>query len=94
MLELREGDKRAFFDAPFNAYGRDSLYVTPMWPDIDRYFDATKNPLFVAGNPFRIFTAHRDGRPDRAHQRAPASGVQPAAQSLTRLFRLLRCDGR
>ena len=63
MLELREGDKRAFFEAPFNAYGRDSLYVTPMWPDIDRYFDATKNPLFIAGNPFRIFTAQRDGRP-------------------------------
>ncbi len=63
MLELREGDKRAFFDAPVNAYGRDSLYVTPMWPDIDRYFDATKNPLFIASNPFRIFTAHRDGRP-------------------------------
>lgn len=63
MLELRQGDKRAFFDAPFNAYGRDSLYVTPMWPDIARYFDATKNPLFTAGNPFRIFTVHRDGKP-------------------------------
>jgi len=63
MLELRQGDKRAFFEAPFNAYGRDSLYVTPMWPDIDRYFDATKNPLFIAGNPFRIFTVHRDGKP-------------------------------
>ena len=62
MLELRDGDKRAFFEAPFNAYGADSLYVTPMWSDIDRYFDATKNPLFKAGNPFRIFTAHRDGR--------------------------------
>lgn len=62
MLELREGDKRAFFEAPFNAYGADSLYVTPMWSDIDRYFDAAKNPLFKAGNPFLIFTAHRDGR--------------------------------
>lgn len=62
MLELRQDDKRAFFEAPFNAYGRDSLYVTPMWPDIDRYFDATKNPLFIAGNPFCIFTVHRDGR--------------------------------
>jgi GNAT superfamily N-acetyltransferase len=63
MIEIREGDKQAFFRAPFEAYGKDSLYVTPMWTDVDRYFDATKNPLFMAGNPFRIFTAHRDGRP-------------------------------
>lgn len=63
MLELREGDKRAFFEAPFNAYGSNALYVTPMWSDIDRYFDAAKNPLFKAGNQFRIFTAHRDGQP-------------------------------
>jgi hypothetical protein len=63
MLELREGDKRAFFQAPFYAYGEGGLYVTPMWSDIDRYFDVAKNPLFAAGNPFRIFTAHRDGRP-------------------------------
>lgn len=62
MLELREGDKRAFFEAPFNAYGADTPYVTPMWSDIDRYFDATRNPLFAAGNPFRISTVHRDGR--------------------------------
>ena len=32
-----------------------------MWSDIDRYFDAARNPLFVAGNPFRIFTVHREG---------------------------------
>lgn len=63
MLELRQGDKRAFFRAPFEAYGSDSLYVSPMWSDIDRYFDATRNPLFKAGNPFRVFTAHRNGRP-------------------------------
>ncbi|MGE0828187.1 MAG: N-acetyltransferase family protein [Hyphomonadaceae bacterium] len=62
-LELREGDKRAFFEAPFAAYGPQSHYVSPMWADIDRYFDAAKNPLFSAGNPFRIFTAHRNGRP-------------------------------
>jgi RimJ/RimL family protein N-acetyltransferase len=62
MLELRQCDKRAFFRAPFDAYGKDSLYVTPMWTDIERYFDAAKNPLFQAGNPFRIFTAHRGER--------------------------------
>ncbi|MFT3725647.1 MAG: hypothetical protein QM773_18965 [Hyphomonadaceae bacterium] len=63
MLELREGDKRAFFETPFNAYGRDTRYVTPMWPDIERYFDPTKNPLFISGNFFRIYTAHRNGKP-------------------------------
>jgi GNAT superfamily N-acetyltransferase len=63
MLELREGDKRSFFEAPLNAYGPDSLYVTPMWSDVDRYFDAARNPLFAAGNPFRLFTVHKDGRP-------------------------------
>lgn len=63
MLELREGDKKAFFEAPFNAYGADTLYVTPIWSDVERYFDPARNPLFITGNPFRIFTAHRDGRP-------------------------------
>lgn len=62
MLELREGDKQAFFKAPFNAYGPDTLYVTPMWSDIDRYFDPARNPLFIAGNLFRLFTVHREGR--------------------------------
>lgn len=63
MVEIRQGDKQAFFRAPFEAYGKNSLYVTPMWSDVDRYFDAAKNPLFKAGNPFRLLTAHRDGRP-------------------------------
>lgn len=63
MLEIRSGDVRAFFEAGRNAYGAGSLYVTPMWSDIARYFDAAKNPLLKAGNPFRVFSAHRDGRP-------------------------------
>lgn len=63
MLEIRSGDARAFFEAGRNAYGAGSLYVTPMWSDVARYFDAAKNPLFKAGNPFRVFSAHRDGRP-------------------------------
>ncbi|GAM96608.1 hypothetical protein U91I_00227 [alpha proteobacterium U9-1i] len=63
MIEIRTGDKRAFFRAAFEAYGANSLYVSPMWTDVERYFDAAKNPLFKAGNPFEIFTAHRDGRP-------------------------------
>jgi RimJ/RimL family protein N-acetyltransferase len=62
MLELRESDLDAFFKAPFNAYGSSSPYVSPMRSDIARYFDAAKNPLFTAGNPFKTFTAHRDGR--------------------------------
>ncbi len=84
MLELREGDKRAFFEAPFHAYGARSLYVTPMWSDIDRYFDATKNPLFVAGNPFRIFTVHRDGRPVgriSAHMHAASNALHKMSRA-------------
>jgi RimJ/RimL family protein N-acetyltransferase len=59
MLEIESGDREAFFRAPFEAYGQENPYVTPMRSDLERYFDAAKNPLFRAGNPFRIFTAHR-----------------------------------
>ena len=41
--EIREGDRRAAFDAALNAYGSDSLYVPPLWSDFDRLFDTAKN---------------------------------------------------
>ncbi|WHO39356.1 GNAT family N-acetyltransferase [Sphingobium sp. AP49] len=62
-LDLREGDRRAFFDAPFNAYASETGYVSPLHSDIDRMLDPAKNPLWQTGNPFRFWTAHRDGRP-------------------------------
>lgn len=64
MITVRTGDRRAAFDAAFNAYGADSPYVSPMRSDLDGILDPAKNPLVVAGNgAFELFTAHRDGRP-------------------------------
>lgn len=62
-LSLREGDARAFFDAPFNAYPPEIGYVSPLRGDILRMLDPLKNPLWQAGNPFRFWTVHRAGRP-------------------------------
>lgn len=61
-LELRAGDVKAFFDAPFNAYGDEIGYVSPLRSDLARMLDADKNPLWRAGNPYRFWTAHRGGR--------------------------------
>jgi hypothetical protein len=62
-LTLREGDARAFFDAPFHAYPPEVGYVSPMRGDIARMLNAAKNPLWLSGNPYRFWTAHRDGKP-------------------------------
>ena len=48
-IEIREGDRKAAFDAALNAYGPDSLYVPPLWSDFDRMFDDAKNPLSEIG---------------------------------------------
>lgn len=62
-IELREGDRDAFFDAPFHAYGPADGYVSPLKSDIRRMLDPAANPLWRAGNPFRFWTAHRSGKP-------------------------------
>ncbi len=62
-LTLREGDREAFFDAPFNAYPPQIGYVSPMRGDMLRMLDPAKNPLWQAGNPFRFWTVHRAGIP-------------------------------
>jgi GNAT superfamily N-acetyltransferase len=62
MMELRQGDRRAFFDVPFNAYRPEDGYVSPLRSDIYRMLDGSKNPLFLHGNPFAFWTAHRDGQ--------------------------------
>jgi GNAT superfamily N-acetyltransferase len=62
MIEIRTGDRRAAFDVPFNVYGAESPYVSPMWPDLDRILDPKRNPLAQGGRGrFELFTAHRDG---------------------------------
>ncbi|WP_245438823.1 hypothetical protein [Bradyrhizobium sp. SK17] len=63
-LEVREGDRKAAFDAALNAYGPDSLYVPPLWSDFDRMFDPATNPFITEGHGrYALFSAHRDGRP-------------------------------
>lgn len=62
-IELRIGDADAFFEAPFNAYRREDDYVSPLRGDVLRMLDPAANPLWQAGNPYRFWTAHRDGRP-------------------------------
>jgi GNAT superfamily N-acetyltransferase len=61
-MELRERDFEAFFAAPFEAYGRDALYVSPMKSDLRRFYTAGENPLFPSADAFTYFTAHRKGR--------------------------------
>lgn len=62
-LTLREGDREAFFEAPFNAYPPQIGYVSPMRGDLMRMLDPAKNPLWQAGNPFRFWTVHRGEKP-------------------------------
>lgn len=62
-LQLRAGDRRAFFEAPFNAYRPEDGYVSPLKGDLERMLDPGKNPLWQSGNHFAFWTAHRDGRP-------------------------------
>jgi len=60
MLSLRERDFEAFFEAPFRAYGEESLYVSPFKTDLKRFLDPKANPLFKGGDNFTYFTAHND----------------------------------
>jgi GNAT superfamily N-acetyltransferase len=64
MIEIRTGDRRAAFDAPFNVYPAQSPYVSPMWPDLNKMLDPERNPLARDGRGrLELFTAHADGRP-------------------------------
>ena len=63
MIELRTGDFEAFFQAPFHAYGQDSLYVSPMRADLARFLSPVENPLFQSPDDIAFFTAHRNGFP-------------------------------
>jgi GNAT superfamily N-acetyltransferase len=61
-IELRKRDFEAFFAAPFNAYGHDSPYVSPLKGDLKRFL-SERNPL-VSGageGALTYFTAHRNG---------------------------------
>jgi hypothetical protein len=60
-VTLRSDNFDAFFDAPFVAYGPDSVYVSPMKSDLKRFL-APSNPLFIKDSQLAFFTAHKDGR--------------------------------
>lgn len=62
MIEIREGDFDAFFDAPFACYGRSTAFVSPMKGDLKRALDSAKNPLYRDHARRTWFTAHREGR--------------------------------
>lgn len=62
MISLKERDFNSFFDAPFNAYGPDSLYVSPMKVDLKRFLSKSENPLFKGESDITYFTAHKNGR--------------------------------
>ena len=59
---LRERDFEAFFQAPFEAYGKDSLYVSHLKSDLKKFLTAGVNPLFASDNDFTYFTVHDDQR--------------------------------
>jgi GNAT superfamily N-acetyltransferase len=61
-VTIRSGDFAAFFDAPFAAYGPDSLYVSPLRADLKRFLDKAQNPLFKDDSDLAYFTAHRNGK--------------------------------
>jgi hypothetical protein len=63
MLELRTGDRTAFFQAPFHAYQKSDGYVSPLKSDILNLLDPNKNPLWLAGNPYQFWTVHKAGVP-------------------------------
>jgi len=63
MLTLKERDFEGFFQAPFHAYGDDSLFVSAFKPDLKRFLDEKKNPLFQNFGTHTYFTAYRKGKP-------------------------------
>lgn len=62
MLEIREGDFDAFFEAPLACYGRDTPFVSPLKSDLQRALDANANPLYRDHARHALFTAHLDGQ--------------------------------
>lgn len=62
MTSLLEKDFEAFFRLPFEVYGPDVNYVSPMKSDLRRFLSARDNPLFASEDDFTYFVAQRAGR--------------------------------
>ena len=61
MMQLVEREFNAFFDAPFRAYGSNSLYVSPMKSDLARFL-SSRNPLFGFDDDFTYFAVVQNGQ--------------------------------
>ena len=62
MITLKTEQFDDFFNAPFVAYGPDSLYVSPMKADLKRFLSTRENPLFRGDSDLTYFTAYKDGK--------------------------------
>lgn len=62
MIELIERDFKSFFDAPFNAYGENTPYVSPMKSDLVRFLSSKTNPLFDNEDDFTYFSVLENGK--------------------------------
>jgi GNAT superfamily N-acetyltransferase len=62
MIVVEAGNFAAFFAAPFECYGRETHFMSPMKGDLQRSLDATRNPLFRNFARRELFTARSGGR--------------------------------
>ncbi len=58
-MRIEEKNLADFFRCPFDIYGKDCLYVSPLKSDLERFLDPRRNPLFRLENDRTFFTASR-----------------------------------
>lgn len=61
-VEIRKREFEGFFRVPFNVYGEQFAYVSPMKSDLKRMLDDGKNPLFQSPQDYTFMTAIRGGQ--------------------------------
>jgi len=61
-IEIVRNQFEPFFQAPFNAYGDNSHYVSPLKSDLKRFLNPDTNPLFVNHEDIAYFAAIRNGK--------------------------------
>ncbi|HUG00454.1 MAG TPA: GNAT family N-acetyltransferase [Longimicrobiales bacterium] len=60
---IREGDAHGFFRAPFEAYGPDAPYTSPMKGDLRRLLDPRRNPFYGGPGEGTLFSVYRGSIP-------------------------------
>lgn len=63
MISVRAGEFNAFFSVPFEIYGSETHYVSPMRSDLKRLLSAADNPAFEQPDDPAYFTAFDDEKP-------------------------------